>query len=70
MNLTPEGREFFKSQGLESKIDKMVKMNNLFIGKGGIRRAVMRCLLKNRSNKSWAPEYYTTRVIVVVTSDR
>lgn len=34
MNLTQEGRDFFKSQGMESKIDKMVKMNSLFIGKG------------------------------------
>lgn len=31
MNLTQEGRDFFKSQGMESKIDKMVKMNSLFV---------------------------------------
>ena len=70
MNITQEGRDFFKSQGMESKIDKMVKMNSLFIGKGGFRRAMMRCLLKNRSNKNWAPEYYTNRVSIDVISDR
>ena len=53
----------------ESKLDDFVKTFDLCCGKNNFKSLLIKCGLKNRSNKSWAPEYYTNRVIINAASD-
>lgn len=63
-------KELYRKQGMpESKLDDFVKTFDLCCGKNNFKSLLIKCGLKNRSNKSWAPEYYTNRVIINSASD-
>ena len=57
-----EFKELWKKQGLdESKIPHILAGFSRVTGKGGLTGVFSRCLLKLKSKKDFAPEYYTNK---------
>ena len=57
-----EFKELWKKQGLdESKVPNILAGFSRVTGKGGLTGMLARCALKNKSNKDFAPEYYTNK---------
>lgn len=57
-------KALWKREGLdESKVGYTLSRFGKSIGKGGMTGLMAKCSLKQKSNKSFAQEYYTNRVM-------